>query len=156
MERTSSSTRTMNVYGHCHTSMLVERGYEISQRIVQGEEYQGRGRITQHDLDALQVDDLHPFNDFTVEEKLDIALAMAEGIAVMHGHEEGVIVNDDGKCSITRLFYWLWRFPFSHNLCSPMNDSSPSLSLQSTPINGVRDALCAVCTAKLSRVRSSS
>lgn len=95
MERTSSSPRTIDIYGHCYTSILVEFGYEISQRIVQGVEYSGRGRITQEDLDALQTEDVHPFNDFGPEEKLDIALMMAEGIAVMHGHHEGVIVNDD-------------------------------------------------------------
>ena len=107
MERTTSSNRTMDIYGHCYTSLLVEHGFEISQRIVQGVEYHGRGRIAQHDLDALQAaadanqtrdSNLHAlvsFNDFSAIEKLDIALAMAEGLAVMHGHPEGVIVNDD-------------------------------------------------------------
>lgn len=95
MEKTSASNRTNNMYGHCYSSVLVEFGHEISQRIVQGEEYRGRGRITQKELDELQVDDVHPFNDFDAEEKLEIALSMAEGIAILHGHEEGVIMNDD-------------------------------------------------------------
>lgn len=97
MERTSSSHRTMDIYGHCVSAILVEPGYEISQRISQGVEYAGRGRITQDELDEYQHDDVYPFNDFTVEEKLDIALQMAESIAELHGHHEGVIVNDDGK-----------------------------------------------------------
>jgi len=92
----------MDMYGHCYSSMLVEAGYEMSQRISQGEEYDGRGRISQKQLDEFQHDDVHPFNDFTPEEKLDIALAMAEGIAVMHGHFEGVIVNDDGELRLAK------------------------------------------------------
>lgn len=96
MERTTASPRTMNIYGHCYTSHLVEQGFEISQRIVQGIEYRGRGRIKQEDLDALQANGtLASFNEFSAEEKLEIATAMAEAIAEMHGNAEGVIVNDD-------------------------------------------------------------
>jgi serine/threonine protein kinase len=96
MERTTASRRTMNAYGHCYTSLLVEQGFEISQRIVQGVEYHGRGRVKQEDLDKLQSNGtLVSFNEFSAEEKLEVATAMAEAIAMMHGHEEGVIVNDD-------------------------------------------------------------
>jgi hypothetical protein len=85
MERMSASPRIMNLYGHCYTSMLVEHGYEISQRMVQGVEYNGRGRISQQELDEEEKDGVKPKNNFTVEEKLEIALAMAEGIAELHG-----------------------------------------------------------------------
>lgn len=95
MERTSASDRTMDIYGHCAFSMLVEVGYEISQRISSGVEYDGRGRITDEELDAIQVDGVVSFNNFSAEEKLDVALAMAEGLAVLHGHDEGVILLDD-------------------------------------------------------------
>ncbi|GKY94534.1 hypothetical protein MPSEU_000419100 [Mayamaea pseudoterrestris] len=95
MERMSASPRIMNIYGHCFTSMLVEHGYEISQRMVQGVEYKDRGRVTQEELDLEEKDGVKPRNNFTVEEKLEIALAMAEGVAELHGHPEGVILNDD-------------------------------------------------------------
>jgi hypothetical protein len=121
MERMTASPRIMNLYGHCYTSMLVEHGYEISQRIVEGVEYNGRGRIPQELLDREEKDGVKPRNNFTVEEKLEIALAMAEGIAMLHGtwrpwptkllprcptlmlmylflsigHPEGLIINDD-------------------------------------------------------------
>ena len=100
MERTSSRPQTMNIYGHCFTSTLVEQGWELSQRIVEGTEYHGRGRIRAHDLWRVQQEssndeDVYPFNNFTKEEKLTMAIQMAEGLAVLHGHDEGVIVNDD-------------------------------------------------------------
>ena len=37
----------------------------------------------------------YSFNNFTVEQKLQMALEMAEGLAEMHGYRGGVIVNDD-------------------------------------------------------------
>jgi len=73
----------------------VEFGYELSQNISEGTEYDGRGRIGQDDLDRLQQHDVYPFNNFTKEEKLNIALKMAEGVAILHGNAEGVIMNDD-------------------------------------------------------------
>jgi serine/threonine protein kinase len=95
MERTTSSQHTIDIYGHCYTSVLVEPAFELSKYIVEGVEYKGRGRISQAALDEMQVEDVYPFNNFTTEEKLDIALGMAQGIAVLHGNAEGVVVNDD-------------------------------------------------------------
>jgi hypothetical protein len=95
MERTSAHDSTMNMYSHCATSLLVEPAYELSQRIVRGVEYNGRGRITQADLDQAWKHQIVPRNNFTAPEKLDIAIQMAQGIAVMHGHAEGVVLNDD-------------------------------------------------------------
>lgn len=85
MERMTASPRIMNLYGHCFTSMLVEYGYEISQRIARGIEYNGRGRVSQEELDREEKDGVKPRNNFTAEEKLEIALAMAEGVAELHG-----------------------------------------------------------------------
>jgi len=95
MERMSSHPQIADLFGHCYTSLMVQQGFEISQQIVSGEEYNGRGRIAQAELNELQRRDVHPLNNFAVEQKLDIAISMAEAIAVLHGHDEGVIVNDD-------------------------------------------------------------
>ncbi|KAL3943379.1 MAG: hypothetical protein SGBAC_002545 [Bacillariaceae sp.] len=40
-------------------------------------------------------EELQPKNDLTGKEKLVLALEMAEGIAVMHGYDGGIIVHDD-------------------------------------------------------------
>jgi serine/threonine protein kinase len=46
--------------------------------------------------------DVNPQNDYTVIEKLEIALAMAESLAVLHGFKDGIIVHDD-----VQLCQWL-------------------------------------------------
>lgn len=50
----------------------------------------------------LYKDGLESFNDYTVEEKLDMALSMAESLADLHGFRDGVIVHDD-----VQLCQWL-------------------------------------------------
>lgn len=47
-------------------------------------------------------DDVHPMNNYTIGEKLEIALQMAESLADLHGYEGGVIVHDD-----VQLCQWL-------------------------------------------------
>lgn len=47
----------------------------------------GEGMIDPEDLP----EELTSYNNFTVEEKLDIALTMAEGIADLHGFRDGVM-----------------------------------------------------------------
>jgi hypothetical protein len=96
MERMTASPRIIDIYGYCGTSVMVETASEITFHIVPELDFQEeRGRISQEDLDELQEEDVHPFNNYTAEEKLDIAIAMAEGIAHMHGYEEGLVTNDD-------------------------------------------------------------
>lgn len=53
--------------------------------------------MKQSELDALQIDDVYPMNQeyLSIEDKLDIAIAMAESLAEMHGYEGGVVTNDD-------------------------------------------------------------
>lgn len=89
MERLTSSPRILNMYGHCSMSMLAEpMQYEVEQYIVPGSGYK-----KQAELDKLG--NLTSMNSFSVSEKLEMALAMAESIADLHGYQGGVIVHDD-------------------------------------------------------------
>ena len=98
MERLTGSPRIMNTYGHCGFTVTAEtiQG-ELEEKIVPGE-----GVAKQADLD--KEDDLKPKNDFTVEEKLEIALTMAESIADLHGFKDGLIIHDD-----IQICQWLRR-----------------------------------------------
>ena len=96
MERLSSSPRIMDAYGHCGFSIMAEAVQnELEELIVPNSGYADK-----EDLDDSQ--DVDPFNDFSPPEKLDIALAMAESIADLHGFEDGIIVHGD-----VQLCQWL-------------------------------------------------
>lgn len=100
MERLSASPRITQIYGYCATSLAVEVGKEITKDIVPfvPELQYERGRVPQSDLDELQKlhqTEIYSFNNFTAEEKLDIAIQVAEAVAEMHGFAGSVIVNDD-------------------------------------------------------------
>ena len=56
---------------------------EIEEVIVHGE-----GMAKQEDL---YKDGLESLNDYTVEEKLEMALSMAESLADLHGFRDGVM-----------------------------------------------------------------
>lgn len=90
MLATQGSSRTVYAYGHCGASVLVERGHPFTLSVRPF-----KGYIAQEDLDEEQKDDVHPWNNYTAEEKLAMSLFMAEGLAEMHGYSGGVIVNDD-------------------------------------------------------------
>lgn len=98
-EMMTASKVVSNMYAFCGTSILVEIGQEITRKIVPnktfGKIHAYNGRISQRDLDKLQVDDVHPMNDYSLIEKLDIAIRMAESLAELHGYPGGVITNDD-------------------------------------------------------------
>jgi len=96
MERLTASPRIVDIYGHCGTAVWVEAiPNEVEEVIIHGE-----GMAKQEDLhDELE---LKPLNDYTVEEKLEMALAMAESLADLHGFRDGVIVHDD-----VQLCQWL-------------------------------------------------
>ena len=85
MERLTSSPNIIDIYGHCGTSVQVEAlPYEIEEVIVPGTGYIKHDRL--HDADEVK-----PRNDYTAEEKLELALAMAESLADLHGFEDGVM-----------------------------------------------------------------
>eukprot|EP00535_Pseudo-nitzschia_heimii_P008804 CAMPEP_0197185296 /NCGR_PEP_ID=MMETSP1423-20130617/11646_1 /TAXON_ID=476441 /ORGANISM="Pseudo-nitzschia heimii, Strain UNC1101" /LENGTH=617 /DNA_ID=CAMNT_0042636321 /DNA_START=147 /DNA_END=1997 /DNA_ORIENTATION=+ len=94
MEKLTGSPRIVNIYGHCGGTVWVEAmPHELEEIVVPGE-----GMAKQKDLPDI----VKPKNDFKVEEKLDIALRMAESIADLHGFRDGVIVHDD-----VQLCQWL-------------------------------------------------
>jgi len=94
MERLTGSPRIVDIFGHCGGTVMVEAmPYEVEEIIIKGE-----GMAKPEDLPK----ELTSFNDYTVEEKLDIALFMAESLADLHGFRDGVIVHDD-----VQLCQWL-------------------------------------------------
>lgn len=87
MERLTASPRIVDIYGHCATSVNTEfLPNELDSLIIPGV---GDGK---HVNDTLDVD---PQNNFTITQKLDYALQMAESIADLHGFKDGVIIHDD-------------------------------------------------------------
>ena len=56
--------------------------HELEEIIVPGQ-----GMAKQEDLPDI----VEPKNDYTVEEKLDIALIMAESLADLHGFRDGIM-----------------------------------------------------------------
>jgi hypothetical protein len=99
MELFSSSKLTSDIYGHCGTTVLVESARELTYLMVPRRPgaKASRGRISQRTLNRIQnkTGDVFPMNNFTAEQKLDIAIAFAESIALLHGFPLGVIAHDD-------------------------------------------------------------
>jgi hypothetical protein len=121
MDTLQASPVTANTYGHCATSIIMERGHEIAPHIVPFvPQYQPiePGRISQTDLDPLQQKDVHPFNDRyfpRLEKKLDVAIAISESIAELHGLPLGVTTNDD-------LALEQWLVPMDGRAPAMLND----------------------------------
>jgi len=91
MLRGSSSNLIMDIYGYCGATMLVEPGTPIEEEIVP----QGWVWVKQRGLDKIQIDDVKPLNNYTAEQKLDLAIRMAEGLALLHGDPYGVMISHD-------------------------------------------------------------
>jgi hypothetical protein len=100
LEKFASSTRFTNIYGYCDTSLFVEVASDFSKRVVPFDptHQTERGRIPRTELEQLQKAHNHPnmfsFNNFTEEQKLDIATQMAEALAELHGFDSVIIHND--------------------------------------------------------------
>lgn len=91
LERLTPSPRVLDIYSHCGYSVLVEAmASDINEQIVPY-----KGYMRQSKLDEMQEFDVHPRNNFTVSEKLQIALDMAESLADIHGFQGGLIVHAD-------------------------------------------------------------
>lgn len=85
MERLTKSPRIVDLFGHCGFAVWVEAiPYEVEGVVVPGEGY-----IKQVDLH--DEEKLNPQNHYTDEEKLNIALTMAESIADLHGFKDGLM-----------------------------------------------------------------
>lgn len=96
MERMTPSRNIVDIYAHCGSSVIVETmAFDLYKKIVPGE-----GIVSQKTLD--QLGDVHPLNNLTASEKLQISLSMAESLRDMHEFDGGVIVHSD-----THIEQWL-------------------------------------------------
>jgi serine/threonine protein kinase len=85
MERLAAANNIVDVHGHCATSVLVEAiPFEVEEYIIPGSGYLNQGEVRDE-----------PYNPFSPLEKLEMAVEMAESIAVLHGFKDGVIVHND-------------------------------------------------------------
>jgi hypothetical protein len=91
MERLTSSDRIIDIYGYCGFSTLIEG----AMRELADEVMPSGGFVSQERLDEFQLVDVAPMNNFTLTEKLDTAILMAEGIAELHGYTGGAIAHGD-------------------------------------------------------------
>jgi hypothetical protein len=97
LEKFSTSPRFTNIYGYCDTSLLVEIATEFTDKVVPFDSMHQleRGRISQSSLDSLEKGHtVHSFNNFTSEQKLDMAIQMAEALAEFHGFDSVIQHND--------------------------------------------------------------
>lgn len=90
MDRSSSSHRTIDIYGHCGASVLIEPGHEVYTKIRPEKRF-----IKQEELDMQYPPEVLSYNNLTEIDKVLMALAMAEGLAEQHGNRDGVLINDD-------------------------------------------------------------
>jgi Protein kinase domain len=90
MERTAASDRTIDMYGFCGGSVLLEPGRTIFQKLRPRKFF-----VSQEEMDRRHPNNAVPYNNLTSPEKLMISLAMAEGLAELHGDKGGVLVNRD-------------------------------------------------------------
>jgi hypothetical protein len=102
MERLTKSDVIVDIYGHCGTSIIAEAmPGEITLSIVPAEKDNiddyDRGHMEQSELDILQKidNDVHPMNNLTLQQKVDLALLMAESLAELHGFKGGLIIHGD-------------------------------------------------------------
>jgi hypothetical protein len=93
-ELTTSSPRTFDIYGFCGIGILSEVFlHGDAEDLIQP----GSGYMKTKDLH--DEDGVKPRNKLTAQQKLVIALEMAEGLAVLHGYKNGLIVHDDVQLS---------------------------------------------------------
>ena len=89
MERLSASPNILDMYSYCGTSVLLEAmAGDMDSKMMSGSGYASTEELA-------KLDDVHPANDLTALEKLQMALEMAESLADIHGFKGGEIVHQD-------------------------------------------------------------
>ena len=93
LEGLTASPRITNIYGHCGFTTMQEVLPEEIETLLEPE----GDRANQTELDIIQAVDgkVHPKNNLTAMEKLDLALGMAEAVADIHGFKGGVLLHGD-------------------------------------------------------------
>jgi hypothetical protein len=86
MERLTHSPRIVDIYGHCGSAVLVEAiPFEVEEVIIHGDGFlKPRNKNDENSP-------LESFSPYTPDEKLDIAIQMAESIADLHGFSDGIM-----------------------------------------------------------------
>jgi serine/threonine protein kinase len=96
MEKLTPSPRVVDIYGYCGISIQAEymHGGNLKSRTL----LQPNGHLPVEDLEAIEEannNQVVPQNNLTCLEKLDMAIAMTESIADLHGYAGGVIAHQD-------------------------------------------------------------
>ena len=93
MEQLSASARIADIYAFCGLSSIIEFApIQIEKYVLPT----GGVRVeNDDDEESSDEDDPTPVNHIKAQEKLEMAIELAKGIATMHGHKDGVIANVD-------------------------------------------------------------
>lgn len=90
-ERLTSKEKIYDIYGHCGLATLSELFYhgDIYDTVIGGND----GYFFVEDLD--DEDEVDPQNNLSPNQKLVLALEMAEGLSELHGYEDSLMIHDD-------------------------------------------------------------
>ncbi len=101
-ERLTSSPRIADIYTHCGLAMVTEffphgdiEPMVVPDYNVDDDSLHLVRNSRQNNNKKKKMENAQSQNNLTATEKLQIALAMAEGIADLHGFPDGVIVHND-------------------------------------------------------------
>ena len=91
MERLTKSPRIVDAYGHCGLAVWVEAIPHEVQEVIIDPNGTSDGMAKFEEQEQRMAQTLSSLNSYTVEEKLELALSMAESLADLHGYSEGVM-----------------------------------------------------------------
>jgi serine/threonine protein kinase len=123
----SHSDRVSNIYGYCGTSVLVERGRDLYHELIPYADGQTdddmRGYLSIKDMEKLHARNpsgYHVRSKFSAEQRLDIAIAIMESIALLHDFPEGPIAHNDISFD-----QWLWSMDGKRVILNDFNSAVP-------------------------------
>lgn len=85
----------VDIYGFCALSMFSELMELGDMESISVPSYHRPSCDDDVEFYLQDEDDVEPWNDLSPTAKLEYALLMAEAVAVLNNHENGVIVHDD-------------------------------------------------------------